>query len=86
MSFRVYHRNDARLYDFQCRNLGPMKTLSLSDTLKLLPPKDGLRVEASIDYYETLRMAHIFNHTYHDPFSFNIDLDDLMSDYSHYVR
>ena len=58
------------VYDFQCRNLGPMVNLSLMDTLLTVPPEIGLRVEASVDYYETLRMAHIFNETWNDPFRY----------------
>ncbi len=63
-----------------------MKGLSLMETLKLVPPEIGLKVEASVDYYETLRMARIFNHTYNDPYSLNIDLDQFMADYSNTMR
>lgn len=41
-------------------------------------PLPGLRVEAAIDYYESLRMARLLNHTSSDPASLNIDLDFFM--------
>jgi hypothetical protein len=67
---RVYAKNPQYVYDFQCQNLGPMSELSLTDTLRQIPVVQGLRVEASIDYYETLRMAHIFNDTWNDPYRY----------------
>lgn len=83
---KLYIKNPQMVYDFQCRNLGPMSELSLTETLNELPPADGLKVEASIDYYETLRMAKIFNNTWNDPYTLNIDLDELMKDYSGTMR
>lgn len=83
---RIYVRHSQNVYDFQCRNLGPMTGLSLMDTLLLVPPEVGVKVEASVDYYESLRMARIFNHTWKDPHSLNIDLDDLMEEYSLTMR
>ena len=64
---RKYARHALSVYDFQCRNLGPMTNLSLMETLKMVPPSIGLKVEASIDYYENLRMARIYNATFKDP-------------------
>lgn len=42
---RKYARHAQSIYDFQCRNLGPMSNLSLTDTLKMVPPTTGLKVE-----------------------------------------
>ena len=66
--FRSYSRNPQFVYDFQCANLGPMSELSLTETLTQIPVVQGLRVEASIDYYESLRMARIYNETYSDKY------------------
>lgn len=65
---RLYAKNPQFIYDFQCENLGPMSDMSLTETLNQIPVVQGLRVEASIDYYETLRMARIFNETWADPY------------------
>jgi hypothetical protein len=51
------------------------------DSLLSAPLQDGLRIEAAIDFYESLRMAQIVHHTRHDPHTLNIDLDDFMAHY-----
>jgi hypothetical protein len=43
----------------------------------------AIRVEAAVDYYESLRMARIINHTRTDPASLNIDLDHFMGECNH---
>ena len=64
-------RNGSGEYEFLCEHLG--KTLNdtgtLHTTLGALSESQGLLTEASIDYYENLRMARIVNHTWDDPFS-----------------
>lgn len=52
------------------------------DSLLSVPLAEGLRIEAAIDYYESLRMAQILHHTRTDPHTLNIDLDEFMSNYS----
>jgi hypothetical protein len=54
-------------------------------TLLELDPALGIRVEAAIDYYESLRMAQILHHTRNDPNTLNIDLDVFMSNYTETV-
>jgi hypothetical protein len=52
------------------------------DSLLTVPLAQGLRIEAAIDYYESLRMAQILHHTRSDPHTLNIDLDHFMANYS----
>mmetsp|Transcript_3480 Transcript_3480/g.5430 ORF Transcript_3480/g.5430 Transcript_3480/m.5430 type:complete len:471 (+) Transcript_3480:84-1496(+) len=78
---REYVSRPPQEYNFMCKNLGNIST-SLMDTLEALPLVEGLRVEAAIDYYESLRMVQIIRHTEHDPNSLNIDLDEFMGDFS----
>lgn len=54
-------------------------------SLETLPVQEGIRVEAAIDYYESLRMAQIISHTREDPNTLNIDLDTFMAHYSETV-
>jgi hypothetical protein len=56
------------------------------DSLLEAPLTQGLRIEAAIDFYESLRMAQILHHTRHDPHTLNIDLDDFMANYSGTVK
>lgn len=55
--------------------------MSLMEALETAPIDEGLRLEAALDYYESLRMARIINHTRTDTRSLNIDLDDFMHNY-----
>lgn len=64
-----------------CNTL-PNITVSLMHSLINLPIEQGIRIEAAIDYYETLRMAKIYHQTKNDPNSLNIDLDTFMSNYT----
>lgn len=64
-----------------CNTL-PQITISLMDSLTNLPLEQGIRIEAAIDYYETLRMAKIYHQTKNDPNSLNIDLDTFMNNYT----
>jgi hypothetical protein len=59
--------------------------VSLMHSLETLPVEQGIRVEAAIDYYESLRMAQIISHTRDDPNTLNIDLDTFMAHYSETV-
>lgn len=68
-------------YQFICQHLSPIN-VSLMDSLLTVPLTEGLKIEAAIDYYESLRMAQILHHTRNDPHTLNIDLDDFMSNYS----
>ena len=52
------------------------------NSLMNLPIEQGIRIEAAIDYYETLRMAKIYHHIKNDPNSLNIDLDSFMANYT----
>jgi hypothetical protein len=52
--------------------------------LELLHHRDlrgGLLVEAAMEYFETYRMAQIWNKTQNDPFTLNIELDTMMADF-----
>jgi hypothetical protein len=42
--------------------------------------------QASLDFYENLRMGRIYNHTKSDPNSLNIDLDVMMADFDETTR
>lgn len=76
---REYMIRPATEYAYLCKHLGSADT-SLRDTLRTQSLADGLATEAALHMYESLRMARIVNHTYHDPRSLNIDLDDLTRD------
>lgn len=72
-------------YQFICSNLMQINA-SVMETLNTVSMADGLRVEAAIDYYESLRMARIVNHTRSDPASLNIDLDRFMGNFESTVE
>ena len=76
---REYMIRPATEYAYLCKHLGSAGT-SLRDTLRSQSLAEGLATEAALHMYESLRMARIVNHTYHDPRSLNIDLDDLTRD------
>lgn len=78
-------------YQFMCDNLGQAtvdrlgvanRSPSLQEKLKVYPPRRSILTEAALDYYESLRMAQILNHTADDPRTLNIDLDDMTTHYS----
>ena len=54
--------------------------LPVSLPLSLLDCIDGC--QSGLQYYENLRMARIFNATFDDPNSLQIDIDDLIENYS----
>jgi hypothetical protein len=52
--------------------------------LKLLterPLREGLIIEGVVEFFETYRMAQIWNQTITDPRTLNIELDQMMSDF-----
>ena len=65
-------RNGSVEYEFLCEHLGKTlnDTQTLHGALEALPESQGLLTEASLDYYESLRMARIVNHTWNDPFTY----------------
>ena len=73
-------------YQFMCDNLGQAtvdhRSPTLQEKLKAYPPHRSILTEAALDYYESLRMAQILNHTADDPNTLNIDLDDMTAHYS----
>jgi len=78
-------------YKFMCDNLGQAtvdrlgvanRCPSLQEKLKLYPPRRAILTEAALDFYESLRMAQILNHTADDPHTLNIDLDDMSTHFS----
>lgn len=77
-SKREYFLRPSKEYAFLCKHLGGITTIK--ETLRAQPLAEGLATESAIDFYESLRMARIVNHTLHDPNSLNIDLDDLTRD------
>ena len=58
--------------------------LPVSLPLFLLDCIDGCK--SGLQYYENLRMARIFNATFDDPNSLQIDIDDLIENYSATMR
>lgn len=82
----VYNTKEYRLrspqeYEYICNHLGRMNGSSIQQTLMNLPPREGILVEAALDYYENLRMAKLVNLTANDPDTLNIDLDYLTRNY-----
>ena len=72
--------------EFVCKHLGPVADNGLADSLTNWPVEQGVLAEAGLDYYESLTMALIANHTWHDPRSLNIDLDLFMQDFEGHTR
>eukprot|EP01038_Epipyxis_sp_PR26KG_P006781 gene6781-9289_t len=64
-------------YSFICEHLGNMGDKSLQEALQDSTPEEGLMIEASLDFYENLRMAKIISQTRSDHRTININLDDL---------
>lgn len=82
----VYSARPESEYAFVCKHLSGIN-VSLTDALQnSVSLEEALRIEASIDFYENLRMARIVNSTWNDPHSLNIDLDDFMGSYETSVR
>jgi len=70
-------------YSFMCEHLGkPARGRSLQATLQQLSPEEGILSQAALDLYETLTMARIFNETFSDPHSLNIDLDYMTGNFN----
>ncbi|KAJ1442874.1 XAP5, circadian clock regulator-domain-containing protein [Ochromonadaceae sp. CCMP2298] len=61
---------------------------SLQQMLQSLPPREGVLVEAGLDYYEALRMATLISQTSADPLNrtLNIDIDDLSLNFAEVTR
>jgi hypothetical protein len=77
---RQYQARDPAEYAYLCRHLGNVR-VSLADTLQTLSRDEGVRTEAALAYFESLRMARIVNHTWHDPYTLNIDIDNTKHDF-----
>lgn len=83
---QAFAARPAAEYHFICKHLSGVN-VSLMDALEKSESFDqAVRIEASIDFYENLRMARIINNTWNDPRSLNIDLDDFMNNYEDSVR
>lgn len=84
----TYRLRQSHEYDFLCQFLGKniAPEMSLQEALLANDPATGIMIEAAVDYYETLRMARIFNHTYRDKHSLNVDLDSMSHDFEGVVR
>jgi hypothetical protein len=79
---KTYILRNHREYEFMCENLGHLPNgSSVMEALHILPAERGVVVEASLDYYENLRMAHLANQTVNDPHALNLDLDFLTTDH-----
>jgi hypothetical protein len=80
-----YQSRNKLEYEFICKTLGQVDT-SIQNKLQQLPLKEGLRLEASLDYYENLRMIKLASHTWNDPNTLNINLDDLALDFKNIIN
>jgi hypothetical protein len=76
-----YLMRDKFEYEYLCKNLGNVQT-SLQDSLLSSSVETGLAIEASLDYYESLRMATILEGTKDDVNTINIDLDSLKENFT----
>lgn len=72
-------------YKTLCHYLGKIDQ-SLQISLQKEPLDIALGIEASVDYFESLRMAKIYEHTKKDPKTLNVDLDYLMKNYDEAIR
>lgn len=68
-------------YAYLCRHLGTING-SLTEALLATPPERGALQEAALEYFESLRMARILNHTWMDPHTLNVDIDVMKSDFA----
>lgn len=80
-----YQSRNKLEYEFICKTLGQVDT-SLQKKLQQLELKEGLRLEASLDFYENLRMIRLASHTWNDPNTLNINLDDLALNFKEIVN
>lgn len=71
-------------YAFMCKYLRGVN-VSLMNALENSKIEEAIRIEASVDFFENLRMARIVNSTWEDPRSLNIDLDYFMGNYEQSV-
>ena len=80
---RSYVVRDEAEYTFLCHNLGQLVgTSTLVAALVSRTVREGLAVEAALEYYENLRMARVYNATVNDPNTLHVDVDELADDYS----
>ena len=77
----VYGLRSSAEYSFLCRHLGGVND-SLTATLQRLPWRSGIRLEASLDYFESLRMARVLNRTWDDPNTLHVDIDCVREDFA----
>lgn len=85
----VYFHNKTNYIDADrqiiCKYLSTVNE-SLQKSLNSESLNHGLAIEATIDYYENLRMARVLNETRNDNRTLNIDLDFLMSNFEFSIR
>ncbi len=75
-----YATRKSHEYEFLCRHLGQVKS-SLQDALLSASREEGLAIEASIDYFESLRMINLMQQTWHDKDVLHVNLDDFKLDF-----
>ena len=80
-----YHSRSHFEYEFICQNLGQIDT-SLQNKLKASSLNEGLKIEASLDYYENLRMMQVVDHTLNDTNTINVNLDDLSYNFQNTIK
>lgn len=81
---RYYSRNPFE-YKIICNTLGQVDT-SLQHKLETISLQEGLKIEASLDYYENLRMMRIVDHTWNDPYTLNVNIDELAYNYKETIK
>ena len=80
-----YYSRDPFEYEFICNTLGQLET-SIQYQLETLSLNEGLKIEASLDFYENLRMMRIVDHTWNDPNTLNVNLDELAYNFKDSIK
>lgn len=82
-----YHLRAEQEYSFICKHLGALGESSLNSYLHESSEEEGLLAEAALDFYESLRMAHVMSWSKADGGrSLQLDLDDFAENFEQSVR
>ena len=79
-SFRRDHE-----YDLMCKYLSTIDS-PLSTAFNTYDSYRGIKIQALLDYYENLRIAQIYNHTFSDKRTLNIDIEEFFHNYDYAIK
>ena len=76
-----YITQNSQVYDYICANLGQIQGTTYQQALLDATVEDGLAVEAAVEFFENQRMVAIVDKTWNDPYTLNVDIDELKRDF-----